>query len=93
MRSTRGRLCRKLPQGRAFGFDGKTLIHPRQIEACNRIFGPSAEEIAWARRVLQAFAENPGKGALKLDGRMIEHLHAEEAQRLLALAEAIEGRA
>jgi len=80
-------------QGRAFGFDGKTLIHPGQIESCNRIFAPSPEEISQARRILEAFAQNPGKGALALDGRMIEGLHAEEAQRILALAGAIEGRA
>ena len=80
-------------QGRAFGFDGKTLIHPLQIAPCNRAFSPSLEEIAQARRILEAFASNPGKGAIALDGRMIEGLHAEEARRLLALAEAIEGRA
>ena len=80
-------------QGRAFGFDGKTLIHPLQIAPCNRAFAPSLEEIAQARRILQAFARNPGKGAIALDGRMIEGLHAEEARRLLALAEAIEGSA
>jgi len=79
-------------QGRAFGFDGKTLIHPSQIEAANRIFAPSPDEIADARRVLDAFAQNPGKGVLALDGRMIERLHAEEAQRLLSLADAIAGR-
>ena len=78
-------------QGRAFSFDGKTLIHPLQIAPCNRAFAPSLEEIAQARRILQAFARNPGKGAIVLDGRMIEGLHAEEARRLLALAEAIEG--
>ena len=80
-------------QGRAFGFDGKTLIHPLQIGPCNRAFAPSREEIAQARRILQAFAANPGKGVIALDGRMIEGLHAEEARRLLALAEAIEGSA
>jgi citrate lyase subunit beta/citryl-CoA lyase len=80
-------------QGRAFGFDGKTLIHPLQIGPCNRAFSPSLEEIARAHRILEAFASNPGKGAITLDGRMIEGLHAEEARRLLALAEAIEGRA
>ena len=76
-------------QGRAFGFDGKTLIHPAQIEAANRIFAPSPEEIAQARRILEAFAQHPGKGAIALDGRMIERLHAEDAARLLALADAI----
>jgi citrate lyase subunit beta/citryl-CoA lyase len=80
-------------QGRAFGFDGKTLIHPSQIDAANRIFAPSADEIAQARRILDAFAQNPDRGVLALDGRMIERLHAEEARRLLALADAIAGRA
>jgi citrate lyase subunit beta/citryl-CoA lyase len=79
-------------QGRAFGFDGKTLIHPGQIESCNRIFAPSPEEISQAQRILEAFAKDPGKGALALDGRMIEGLHAEEATRILALADAIESR-
>ena len=77
-------------QGRAFGFDGKTLIHPGQIESCNRIFAPSPEEILQARRILEAFGKNPGKGAIALDGHMIERLHAEEATRILALADAIE---
>jgi citrate lyase subunit beta/citryl-CoA lyase len=80
-------------EGRAFGFDGKTLIHPSQIAATNRIFAPSPDEIAEARRILDAFAQNPGKGVLALDGRMIERLHADEAQRLLSLADAIAGRA
>ncbi len=80
-------------QGRAFGFDGKTLIHPGQIEICNRVFAPSPEEIAQARRILEAFAQNPGKGAIALDGRMIERLHAEDATRILALADAIGRRA
>jgi citrate lyase subunit beta / citryl-CoA lyase len=79
-------------QGRDFGFDGKTLIHPSQIESCNRIFAPSPEEISQARRILEAFEKNPGKGAIALDGRMIERLHAEEAARILALAGAIESR-
>lgn len=77
-------------QGRAFGFDGKTLIHPGQIEACNQAFAPCADELAQARRILAAFAADPGKGAIALDGRMIEQLHADEARRLLALAAAIE---
>jgi len=80
-------------QGRAFGFDGKTLIHPGQIEACNRVFAPSPEEIAQARRILAVFAQNPQAGAIALDGRMVERLHAEEATRILALAAAIQGRA
>jgi citrate lyase subunit beta/citryl-CoA lyase len=75
-------------QGRAFGFDGKTLIHPGQIESCNRIFAPSPKEIAQAHRIVDAFEKNPGKGAIALDGRMIERLHAEDAARILALADA-----
>ncbi|MEO8300356.1 MAG: CoA ester lyase [Rhizomicrobium sp.] len=79
-------------QGRAFGFDGKTLIHPGQIESCNGIFAPSAEEIRQARRILEAFEKNPGKGAIALDGRMVERLHAEDAARILALSDAIGSR-
>ena len=79
-------------QGRAFGFDGKTLIHPSQIEAANRIFAPAAAEIEEAKRILAAFAQNPDKSVLALDGRMVEKLHADEAARLLALAEAIQTR-
>jgi citrate lyase subunit beta/citryl-CoA lyase len=76
-------------QGRDFGFDGKTLIHPGQIEAANRIFSPSHEEIAQARAVVRAFAapEAQGKGAIRLDGRMIERLHLVEAERTLWLAD------
>jgi citrate lyase subunit beta / citryl-CoA lyase len=76
-------------QGRKFGFDGKTLIHPSQIEAANRAFAPSEEEIAEARRILAAFGKKPGASVLALDGRMLERLHADEAARILALAEAI----
>lgn len=79
-------------QGRAFGFDGKSLIHPGQIESCNRIFAPSPEDVLQARRIIEAFDNNPGKGAIALDGRMIERLHAEEAMRILALNGAIESR-
>ena len=80
-------------QGRSFGFDGKTLIHPGQIEACNRIFAPPEDEIVLARRILEAFAGNPDKGAIALDGRMVERLHADDAKRILTLAAAIERRA
>jgi len=78
-------------QGRDCGFDGKTLIHPDQIAAANEIFAPSAQEIENARAVAAAFAqpENAGKGAISLNGRMVERLHAEMARRTLALAEAI----
>ena len=78
-------------QGRDLGFDGKTLIHPKQIAAANAAFAPSAEEVAYARRVVAAYAEaeRSGKGLVVLDGRLIEALHAADARRTLALAEAI----
>jgi citrate lyase subunit beta/citryl-CoA lyase len=81
-------------QGRVLGMDGKTLIHPSQIAACNEVFSPSAEEIAAARKIADAFAlpENQGKGAISLDGRMVELLHAEIAHQTLAMAEAITAR-
>jgi len=85
-------ICR---QGLALGFDGKTLIHPSQIETCNAVFAPTAEEIAWSRSVIAAFADpaNAGKGVLKVDGKMTELLHLEQAKRTVAVAEAIEGMA
>lgn len=81
-------------QGRALGFDGKTLIHPRQIDAANRAFAPADDEIAWARRVTEAFeaARAKGEGLAILDGRLIENLHAAEARRVLDLARAIADR-
>ncbi len=66
-------------EGRRFGFDGKTLIHPRQIEECNRAFSPTADEIARARRLVEAF----GGGAERFEGEMIERMHVEAARRLL----------
>ncbi len=80
-------------QGRDFGFDGKTLIHPSQVEPCNEIFAPSAEEVEHARRVVAAFEEATaaGRGVATVDGRMIENLHVANAERVLALAEAVEG--
>jgi citrate lyase subunit beta / citryl-CoA lyase len=82
-------------QGRSLGMDGKTLIHPSQIAPCNEIFSPSADEISAARKIVDAFAlpENQGKGAISLDGRMVELLHAEIARQTLALAEAIAAEA
>jgi citrate lyase subunit beta/citryl-CoA lyase len=71
-------------EGRAFGFDGKTLIHPSQIETCNRIFGPSDEEVESARRLLAAATG----GAERFEGRMIESMHVEQARRLLKRARA-----
>lgn len=78
-------------QGVDFGFDGKTLIHPRQVEICNRVFSPGADEVAWSRAVIAAFAlpENAGKGAIRVEGRMAELLHLAQAERLVAVAEAI----
>jgi len=81
-------------QGRQFGFDGKTVIHPSQIETANRCFSPTAQELAEARAILAAFAapENRGRAAIALNGRMVERLHAEAAARLLARAETIAAR-
>lgn len=78
-------------QGRDFGMDGKTLIHPGQIAVANEIFAPSQVELAAARRLVAAFdePENKGKGAISLDGRMVEQLHADMARRVVALAEAV----
>ena len=78
-------------QGRDLGFDGKTLIHPSQIEACNAIFTPPAEEVTQARRIIAAFErpENASRGAIQLDGGMVERLHAEMAKRTIAMADAI----
>ncbi|WP_291855631.1 CoA ester lyase [Bradyrhizobium sp.] len=78
-------------QGRDLGFDGKTLIHPSHIAACNAIFTPPAEEVAQARKIIAAFErpENAGRGAIQLDGRMVERLHAEMAKRTIAMADAI----
>jgi citrate lyase subunit beta/citryl-CoA lyase len=75
-------------QGRAFGFDGKTLIHPSQVDPCNEAFSPSADEVAHAHRVIDAFqqAERAGAGVVTVDGRMIENLHVATARRVLALA-------
>jgi citrate lyase subunit beta / citryl-CoA lyase len=78
-------------QARDLGFDGKTLIHPGQIEACNAIFTPPEEEVAQARRIIAAFErpENASRGAIQLDGGMVERLHAEMAKRTIAIADAI----
>jgi citrate lyase subunit beta/citryl-CoA lyase len=82
-------VCR---QGAEFGFDGKSLIHPSHLDICNRVFAPPPEEVAWAGAVVEAFAlpENQGRGALRVHGRLAEHLHLAEAHRLLGLAAAIE---
>ena len=78
-------------QGRTLGMDGKTLIHPSQIEPCNQIFSPSDEEVSWSRKVIEAFAvpEHKGKGVITVDGRMVERLHLVMAERVVAIWEAI----
>ena len=78
-------------QARDFGFDGKTLIHPNQIGACNSAFSPTPDEIAQAKATIAAFdrPENKDKGVVQIDGRMVERMHAEMARRTVAIAEAI----
>ncbi|NNM45891.1 aldolase/citrate lyase family protein [Knoellia koreensis] len=76
-------------QGREFGFDGKTLIHPGQVEVCNRTFAPSAEAVEDARGIVAAWEAGAGSGVVTLGGRMIEQLHVDTATRVLAIDEAI----
>ena len=78
-------------QGVDFGFDGKSLIHPNQIETANRLFSPPADEVAWARAVIAAFADpaNQGRGALRVEGKLAEFLHLAQAEKLVATADAI----
>jgi citrate lyase subunit beta/citryl-CoA lyase len=80
--------ARQCAEAAAMGFDGKTLIHPAQIEPANKAFSPSVEAIAEAEAIVAAFAraENAGKGVISIDGRMVERLHLAEAERLLAKA-------
>lgn len=79
-------------QGRALGMDGKTLIHPSQIGPCNAVFSPPEEDVDWCRKVIAAFEapENRSKGAISIEGRMVELLHAQMARRTIAIAEAID---
>lgn len=81
-------------QGRDLGMDGKTLIHPKTIDAANRAFAPSADDVAWARRIIDAHAAAAaeGKGVVVVDGKLIENLHVAEAKRLVAMADAIAAR-
>jgi citrate lyase subunit beta / citryl-CoA lyase len=81
-------------QAKAFGFDGKTLIHPSQIEPCNAIFAPPADLVKQSRDVIAAFADpaNAGKGVLKVNGKMTELLHLAQARHVVAVAEAIAAR-
>ena len=78
-------------QGFEMGFDGKTLIHPGQVDICNEVWAPSADDVEHARGLIAAFEEGiaAGKGVVTYNGRMIENLHVANAQRLLAVADAI----
>ncbi|OAN48012.1 malyl-CoA thiolesterase [Paramagnetospirillum marisnigri] len=78
-------------QGLELGFDGKTLIHPKTIDAANRVFAPSEKEIEWSRKIIAAHAEAAaqGKGVVVVDGKLIENLHVENARRIVAMAELI----
>lgn len=89
-----GRLEAECRQGRAFGADGKALIHPSQIAICHAAFSPNVAALSWARRVVAAFEapEAVTAGVVAVDGRMVERLHLEEAQHLLAADAAIRGR-
>ena len=81
-------------QGLDWGFDGKTLIHPSQIAPANTVFSPTGDEVAWAAAIVAAFDDpaNAGKGAIRLEGKMVERLHLEEANRILAIDAAIRVR-
>lgn len=81
-------------QGATLGFDGKTLIHPSQVEPCNDAFSPSLDELDFHRQVIEAFeaAVADGRGVVTVDGKMVENLHLDEARRAIALAEAIAQR-
>src|SRR5262249_8997577 len=81
-------------EAREIGFDGKTVIHPNQIAACNAAFSPNAEEVAQAKKIIAAFdlPENRNKGVVRLEGRMVERLHADMARRTVAIAQAVEAR-
>ena len=78
-------------QGARFGMDGKTLIHPGQIDIANEIFSPAQEQIDWARKIIAAFEDpkNAGKGVITVEGRMVELLHADMAKRTVAISDAI----
>lgn len=82
------RLAAECRQALALGFDGKTLIHPTQIDVANHVFTPTADEVAAATRLIAAFEEpaNHDRGAIRLDGAMVERLHLEDARRIMALA-------
>ena len=85
-------LGQECEHGTALGFDGKTLIHPNQIETANTLFAPTSEEISEAEHIINAFEnpENAGKGVIQVNGKMTELLHLEQAKRVVAIASAIQ---
>lgn len=85
-------LLAECEQGVVLGMDGKTLIHPGQIDVANRVFAPSAADIGWAQNVIDMFnlPENAGAGVVVLDGKMVERLHLAMAQRIMAVVEAMQ---
>ena len=78
-------------QGQELGFDGKTLIHPKQVGPCNKVFTPKPQDVAWSRRIIEAHAEATARGAgvVVVDGRLVENLHVESARRVVSMADAI----
>ena len=78
-------------QGSELGFDGKTLIHPKQVGPCNKVFTPKPEDVAWSRKIIEAHAEaaTRGEGVVVVNGRLVENLHVESARRVVSMAEAI----
>lgn len=87
-------IARECDQGACWGFDGKTLIHPAQIAPANRAFAPSPAAVARAERIIAAFAlpEHAASGAVRVDGEMVERLHLDGAERMLALHRAVQSR-
>lgn len=81
-------------QGLTLGFDGKTIIHPAQVDPCNAVYSPTPEQVLWAERIIAAFAEpaHQGRGVVQIDGQMVELLHLADARRLQAAAAAIARR-
>jgi citrate lyase subunit beta / citryl-CoA lyase len=78
-------------QGQELGFDGKTLIHPKQVGPCNKVFTPKPEDVAWSRRIIEAHtaAAARGEGVVVVEGKLVENLHVESAHRVVDMAEAI----
>lgn len=81
-------------QGQVLGFDGKTIIHPRQVEPCNAVFSPAADEVEWAQRIIAAFegSDHAGQAVVQIDGKMVELLHLDDAKRIRDIAAVIDRR-